>query len=127
VKKIIRTESAPAAVGPYSQAVEVPAGRLLFCSGQIPLDPKTQELVGGTAAEQCRQVMENIKAILIEAGTELSQVVKTTLYLSDMADFPAVNEVYSEYFDSDPPARACLEAASLPKGAKLEIDAIAVV
>lgn len=127
MKKSIQTKNAPTAVGPYSQAIEVMTGTMLFCSGQIPLDPKTQELVGDSAAEQCRQVMENLVAVLTAAGANMSHVVKTTLYLNDMNDFPVVNEVYAGYFDSVPPARACLQAAQLPKGAKIEIDAIAVI
>ena len=127
MKEIISTDSAPAAIGPYSQAVKVPCGTLLFCSGQIALDPKTMQVVGTDAAEQCRQIMENLGAVLKAAGAGFPHVVKTTIYLADMNDFAAVNEVYAAYFKTDPPARATVEVARLPKDVKLEIDAIAVL
>jgi 2-iminobutanoate/2-iminopropanoate deaminase len=112
-------------VGPYSQAIKISSGSLVFCCGQIALDPATGEIVGESAAEQCRQVMENLKAVLEAAGTDLSSVVKTTIFLADLGDFVAVNEVYGSYFESDPPARATAESPKLPKGALVEIDAIA--
>ncbi len=127
MKQIISTDTAPAAIGPYSQAVKVAAGTTIYCSGQIALDPKSGELVGTTAEEQCRQVMTNLLAVLKAAGTDMSRVVKTTIYLSDMADFGAVNDAYGEFFDEQPPARATLAARELPKGALVEIDAVAVV
>lgn len=100
---------------------------MIFCSGQIPLDPETGEIVGTTAAEQCKQVMENLISVLAGAGVDFTTVVKTTIYLADMNDFAAVNEVYATYFEKDPPARATVQVAGLPKGARVEIDAIAVV
>jgi 2-iminobutanoate/2-iminopropanoate deaminase len=127
MKQIVRTDKAPAAIGPYSQAVKVPCGTMLFCSGQIPLDPETMEVVGITAADQCRQVMENLGAVLKEAGATFADVVKTTIYLADMNDFAAVNDVYSSYFKADPPARVTVQVARLPKDVKVEIDAIAVL
>ncbi len=127
MKQIISTDTAPAAIGPYSQAVKVAAGTTIYCSGQIALDPKSGELVGTTAEEQCRQVMTNLQAVLKAAGADMSRVVKTTIYLSDMADFGAVNDAYGEFFDEQPPARATLAARELPKGALVEIDAVAVV
>ena len=127
MREVVRTDNAPAAVGPYSQAIKVAGGSLLFCSGQIALDPSTGELVGETAAEQCRRVMENLKAVLKAAGADLSAVVKTTIFLVDLNDFVAVNEVYGNYFENNPPARATAESAHLPKGALVEIDAVAVL
>ncbi|RME27388.1 MAG: RidA family protein [Candidatus Zixiibacteriota bacterium] len=127
MRKVVHTDSAPAAIGPYSQAVAAEGGTMIFCSGQIALDPKTNELVGGTAAEQCRQVMKNLSAVLEAAGAGFQDVVKTTIYLADMNDFAAVNEAYAEYFSTDPPARATVEVSRLPKDVKVEIDVIAVV
>ncbi len=127
MKQIIETDQAPAAIGPYSQAVKVTCKTMIFCSGQIPLDPATGEIVGETAADQGRRAIENLKAVLKEAGADCSQVVKTTLYLADMGDFAAVNEVYAAVFSSSPPARAAVAVRDLPKGAKVMIDAIAVV
>lgn len=123
MKKIIQTDAAPAAIGPYSQAVQ--SGDLIFCSGQIPLDPKTMQIVGKTAAEQVRQVLENVKGLLIGAGSDLSKVIKTTMFLKNMADFAAVNEVYASYFKNDPPARSTIEVARLPKDVLVEIECIA--
>ena len=127
MKQIIKTDKAPAAIGPYSQAVKVPCGTMLFCSGQIPLDPKTMEVVGTTAREQTRQVMDNLGAVLKEAGADFSNVVKTTIFLADMSDFMAVNEVYAAYFDDNPPARAAVQVARLPKDVRVEVEAIAVL
>ncbi len=127
MKQIISTETAPAAIGPYSQAVKVAAGTTIYCSGQIALDPRSGELVGTTAEEQCRQVMTNLQAVLKAAGADFSRVVKTTIYLSDMADFGTANDAYGEFFDEQPPARATLAAKELPRGALVEIDAVAVV
>jgi 2-iminobutanoate/2-iminopropanoate deaminase len=127
MRRAIKTDRAPAAIGPYSQAVRVDCGSLVFCSGQIPLDPETGETVGETAAEQCKQVMENLINVLAEAGVDFTTVAKTTIYLADMNDFQAVNEVYATYFDQDPPARATVQVSRLPKDVKVEIDAIAVV
>jgi 2-iminobutanoate/2-iminopropanoate deaminase len=125
MKQIISTDKAPKAIGPYSQAVK--AGNLLFCSGQIPLDPVTMQIVGLTAAEQAHQVMANIIAVLEVAGLRLDQVVKTTIFLKNMADFAAVNEVYGGYFKIDPPARSTVEVARLPKDVLVEIEAIAAL
>ena len=127
MKQIILTDGAPTAMGPYSQAVKVAAGTTIYCSGQIAIDPESGELVGTTAEEQCRQVMTNLQAVLKAAGADISRVVKTTIYLLDMADFGAVNDAYGEFFDEQPPARATLATQELPKGALVEIDAVAVV
>ena len=127
MKKTIKTGNAPDAIGPYSQAVVADCSRLLFVSGQIPLDPATMTIVGETAADQCKKVMENLAAILKEAGAGFSDVVKTTIYLFDMNDFGSVNDIYATYFDSEPPARATVQVARLPKDVKVEIDAIAVL
>jgi len=122
----IRTEAAPAPVGPYSQAIGL--GELVFVSGQIPLDPKTGEIVPGEIEDETRQVLANLKAVLEAAGSGLACVVKATVYLTDMSLFPRINAVYAEAFDSDPapaPARATVEVSALPLGAHVEIDAIA--
>jgi len=124
VKKIIKTTDAPKAIGPYSQAVE--ANGFVFVSGQIPLDPKTGSLAPGGIREQMKQVMENGKAILAAAGCGMDQVVKTTIYLRNIGDFAAVNEVYGSYFPAEPPARATVEVSRLPKESEVEIDLIAV-
>jgi 2-iminobutanoate/2-iminopropanoate deaminase len=124
VREIVKTEEAPAAIGPYSQAVR--AGGFIFASGQIPLDPKTGEFVAGGVAEQTEQVMQNLSAVLKAAGASLAQVVKTTVFLADMNDFAAMNEVYGRYFQENPPARATVQAARLPRDARVEIEAIAV-
>ena len=123
--KIIATDKAPAALGPYSQAVQ--AGDLVFCSGQIPLDPVTGELVSGDIRRETRQVMENLRGVLEACGGRLGQVVRTTIYLVDMADFQAVNEVYGGYFPAEKPARSTVAVAALPKGVRVEIDAVAVL
>lgn len=122
--KIIVTDQAPAAIGPYSQAVK--AAGLLFCSGQIPLDPVSGELVSGDIRLETVRVMENLRGVLAAAGCGFEQVVRTTIYLVDMDDFPAVNEVYGRYFSAEKPARATVAVAALPKGARVEIDAVAV-
>ena len=124
MKKMISTNDAPQAIGPYSQAIE--ANGFVFVSGQIPLDPQTGAMVAGDIKEQTRRVMENGKAILAAAGCGMGHVVKTTIYLKNIADFGAVNEVYGSYFTSDPPARATVEVSKLPKDAAVEIDLIAV-
>ncbi len=123
----INTSKAPAAVGPYSQAVKVQCSSLVFCSGQVALDPAKGELVGETAAEQCQQAMNNLGEVLKAAGADFSKVVKTTIFLIDMGDFKAVNEVYASYFESDPPARATFQVAGLPLGASVEIEAVAAL
>jgi 2-iminobutanoate/2-iminopropanoate deaminase len=128
-RNIVRTASAPAAIGPYSQAVVVPIGdrKMIFCSGQIPLDPATGSLVEGDMAVQTRRVLDNLTAVLAAAGASLADVVKTTIFLASMDDFASVNAVYGERFVHDPPARATVEAAKLPKGARVEIEAIAII
>jgi 2-iminobutanoate/2-iminopropanoate deaminase len=124
----ISTADAPKAIGPYSQAVAAPAaGRLVFLSGQIPLDPRTGELVKGTIEEETRRVMENLKAVLAGAGAGFEHVVKTSIYLTDLSDFTRVNEVYGSYLAAVPPARATVQVAALPRGARVEIDAVAVI
>jgi 2-iminobutanoate/2-iminopropanoate deaminase len=125
VREIIKTEGAPAAIGPYSQAVR--AGGFIFCSGQIPTDPKTGEFVPGGVAEQTEQVMRNLMAVLEAAESGLDRIVKTTVFLADMNDFAAMNEVYGRYFQENPPARATVQAARLPRDARVEIEAIALV
>ena len=125
MKEIIATEDAPRAIGPYSQAVR--AGNFVFASGQIPIDPATGEFVPGGIAEQTEQVLKNLTALFAAAGVGLDQVVKTTVFLSDMNDFTAMNEVYGRFFSEAPPARATVQAARLPRDAKVEIEAIAVV
>ncbi len=125
MNEIISTENAPGAIGPYSQAVKT--GNLVFCSGQIPIDPKTGEFVSSYVAEQTEQVLKNLSAVLEAAGTSLDAVVKTTVFLADMGDFNSMNEVYGRFFSDNKPARATVQAARLPKDAKVEIDCIAVV
>jgi 2-iminobutanoate/2-iminopropanoate deaminase len=124
VREIIKTESAPGAIGPYSQAVR--AGGFVFASGQIPTDPKTGMFVEGGIVEQTHQVMRNLKALLEAAGTSLERVVKTTVFIADMGDFSAMNEVYGQYFKENPPARSTVQAARLPRDARVEIDVIAL-
>lgn len=129
-RSIVRTPAAPAAIGPYSQAVVVPIGdgkKMVFCSGQIPLDPATGQLVEGDIAAQTQQVLANLAAVLAAAGGTFAHVVRTTIYLASMDDFAAVNAVYGERFVADPPARATVQAARLPRDAKVEIDAIAII
>ncbi len=123
MKNIIRTSNAPEAIGPYSQAVE--AGGMVFVSGQIPIDPKTGNPVQGDIKKQAKLVLENAGAILAAAGCTMSNIVKSTIYLKNMADFAAVNEVYGAHFPSDPPARATVEVSRLPKDAAVEMDFIA--
>jgi len=124
----IATKGAPAAIGPYSQGVVAPAGQLVFCSGQIALDPVTGEMVGaGDVRAQTERVLQNLGAVLAAAGASFATVVKTTIFLADLQDFGNVNEVYARYFPSQPPARATVQAAGLPRGALIEIEAIAAV
>ena len=127
-RNIVRTAAAPGAIGPYSQAVVVDVGdkRMLFCSGQVALDPASGDMIEGDVEAQTRQVLANLGAVLAAAGAQFSDVVKTTIYLQSMNDFQTVNAVYGERFVHDPPARATVEAAKLPRGALVEIDAIAV-
>jgi 2-iminobutanoate/2-iminopropanoate deaminase len=121
--KIVKTEAAPRAIGPYSQAVE--AGGFVFVSGQIPLDPRTGSMAAGDVGSQTRVVMDNARAILSAAGCGMPQVVKATIYLKDISDFAVVNEIYGEYFPVDPPARSTVEVSRLPKDAALEMDFVA--
>ncbi|HEY7956946.1 MAG TPA: RidA family protein [Polyangia bacterium] len=124
----VHSDQAPKAIGPYSQAILAGPGKLLFCSGQIPLDPKTGELVGASDVRaQARQVMANLGAVLEAGGASFASVVKTTIYLADLADFGAVNEIYGGFFQEAPPARATVQVAGLPKGSLVEIDAVALV
>ena len=124
-RSIVRTAQAPAAIGPYSQAVV--AGNMVFCSGQIALDPMTGAMVEGGVDAQTHQVLANLGAVLTEAGATWRDVVKTTIFLADMNDFAAVNAIYGEKFPHDPPARATVQAARLPRDARVEIDCIAVL
>jgi len=123
-KEIIKTQKAPLAIGPYSQAIR--AENLLFLSGQISVNPETNEFIDGDIEIQTEQVLKNIKAILEAGGSSLEDVVKVTIYLQDIKDFALVNKIYSKYFEYNLPARACVEVSNLPKNAKLEIDAIAI-
>ncbi len=125
MRKVVETAEAPRAIGPYSQAIV--AGGLVFCSGQIPLDPATGQLVVGDVEVQTTRVMDSLAAVLKAAGSSLAQVVKTTIYLHDLGDFAKVNAVYAKYFEVAPPARATVQVAALPRGAAVEIDAIAIV
>ena len=125
MKKIISTENAPGAIGPYSQAIKT--GNMIFCSGQIPINPATGEFVSEEIAEQTRQVLTNLSAVLEAAGSNLNNVVKTTVFLADMNDFAAMNEIYTGYFSENKPARATVQAARLPRDARVEIDCIAIV
>ncbi|CAN5565132.1 RidA family protein [soil metagenome] len=125
MKEIIITENAPDAIGPYSQAIKIE--NMVFCSGQIPIDPQTGEFVSEDTAEQTRQVLKNLSAVLEAAGTNLNNVVKTTVFLADMNDFAAMNDIYAEFFSENKPARATIQAARLPKDAQVEIECIAVI
>lgn len=124
MKKIVSTGEAPAAIGPYSQAVR--SGNFLFCSGQIPLDPKSGQIVSGDIAAQTRRVLDNIGAVLKAEGLTFETIVKTTIFLTDLADFQTVNEIYGSYFKQQPPARSTVQVSALPKGANIEIEVIAV-
>jgi 2-iminobutanoate/2-iminopropanoate deaminase len=124
MKKIISTSEAPAALGPYSQAVR--AGSSIYCAGQIPLDPRTGQMVSGDISEQVRRVLDNIAAVLKTEGLTMEHIVKTTIFLADLRDFEAVNKVCGAYFKQAPPARSTVQVAALPKGARIEIEAIAV-
>lgn len=124
-RTVIETKNAPAAIGPYSQGIAA-AGKMIFISGQIPLDPETGNIVDGGISQQTRRVLKNLSAVLEAAGAGMSQVVKTTVFLQDMNEFAEMNTVYSEFFTDDPPARAAVEVARLPKDVKVEIEAIAM-
>lgn len=124
-KTVISTSNAPEAIGPYSQAVS--ANGFVFCSGQVPFDPSTMELVSGSITEETKRCMQNLEAVLKEAGTELARIVKTTIYVTNMDDFAEVNEAYATFFSAEPPARATVGVAALPKGARVEIECIATI
>ncbi|HEY5036462.1 MAG TPA: RidA family protein [Chthoniobacterales bacterium] len=124
MKKIVSTKEAPAAVGPYSQAIR--SGSMLFCAGQIPLDPQSGQIVSDDIAKQTKRVLDNISAVLRAENLNFSHVVKTTIFLTDMGDFQTVNEIYGSHFRDNPPARSTVEVSALPKGAKVEIEVIAV-
>ncbi len=125
MKEIINTLNAPKAIGPYSQAVK--ADKFLFISGQLPMDPVTMQIAGGDVKDQTRQALENLEAILHEAGASFDNVVKTTVFIKNMDDFSKINDVYATYFTKNPPARACVEVARLPKDVEVEIEALAIV
>lgn len=124
MKKIISTSDAPAAIGPYSQAIR--AGSTIYCSGQIPLDPKTGQIISGGIDAQTRRVLDNITALLKAEGLGFGNIVKTTIFLTNLGDFQTVNEVYGSYFKSQPPARSTVQVSALPKGANIEIEVVAV-
>jgi len=123
MKKIISTSDAPAAIGPYSQAIR--AGSTIYCSGQIPLDPKTGQIISGGIDAQTRRVLDNIAALLKAEGLGFGNIVKTTIFLTNLGDFQTVNDVYGSYFKSQPPARSTVQVSALPKGANIEIEVIA--
>ncbi len=125
MKEIVSTENAPGAIGPYSQAIK--AGGMVFCSGQIPIDPATGAFVSDVVSEQTEQVLKNLSEVLKAAGSGLDSVVKTTVFLADMNDFAEMNEVYGRFFSDNKPARATVQAARLPRDAKVEIECIAIV
>ena len=124
-KKIIQTDKAPKAIGPYSQAIRIDS--MVYTAGQLGLDPVTGELIGATIEEQTRQVLTNLRNVLDAAGSSLEQVVKTTVFLKDMSDFPKMNTIYSEFFGSNPPARSTVGVAALPKGGLVEIEVVALI
>ncbi len=124
MKKIINTEKAPGAIGPYSQGISIE--NLVYTSGQLPIDMATGELELDCIKKATKNSMDNVKAILEEAGTSMDKIIKTTIFVTDLADFADMNEVYGSYFPSNPPARSCVQVAALPKGAKVEIEAVAV-
>lgn len=123
MKKVIQTQNAPAAIGPYSQAIDI--GNLVYCSGQIPLDPATGQVFTGDIKSQTELVMKNVEAVLTAAGMKFQNVVKTTIFLTSMTDFQTVNEVYGRYFPEQPPARSTVAVAGLPRGVNVEIEVIA--
>lgn len=123
--EVISTKDAPKAIGPYSQAVRVQ--NMVYTSGQIPVDPSNGEVVGGGIENQAKQVLENLKAVLVEAGTRFENVLKTTVYIKDMKDFASVNNIYGHYFKEPYPARSCVEVARLPKDVLIEIEAVAII
>jgi 2-iminobutanoate/2-iminopropanoate deaminase len=124
MKKIISTSDAPSAIGPYSQAVR--SSGLIFCSGQIPLDPRSGQIVSDDIAAQTRRVLDNVSGLLKAEGVSLGDVLKTTIFLTDLGNFQIVNEIYGSYFNTEPPARSTVQVSALPKGAKIEIEVIAM-
>ena len=126
-RDVITTNDAPKAIGPYSQAIRVTGGTTIYCSGQIPLDPATGEMVQGDVAAQTVRVMENLKAVLAAAGAGFENVVRCNIFLADMNDFGKVNEVYGRYFTSNPPSRATVQVARLPRDSRVEIDCVAAL
>lgn len=124
MKKIVSTTEAPAAVGPYSQAVRI--GPMLFTAGQIPLDPKSGQIVSEDVAEQTKQVLKNLTAVLQAEGMDFTNIVKTTVFMTNLGDFQTMNEIYASYFNETPPARSTVQVSALPKGAQVEIEVIAV-
>jgi 2-iminobutanoate/2-iminopropanoate deaminase len=124
-RKVIKTDKAPQAIGPYSIAIRT--GNLVFTSGQIGIDPLSQVLVPGGVVAETRQVLTNLKHVLLSAGSNLDRVVKTTVFLKDMSDFQAMNSIYTEFFPNDPPARSAIAVAGLPKGAVVEIEIVAII
>lgn len=126
-REVIHTDDAPKAIGPYSQALKIDAGKMIFCSGQIPLIPETGEMVEGGIVEQTRQVMENMKAVLAAAGATFEDVVRCNIFVKDLNDFGTLNEIYGQYFPKNPPTRATVEVARLPRDSMVEIDCIAVL
>ena len=126
VRDVIQTPDAPKAIGPYSQAISVNAGRMVFLSGQIPLDPATGELVTGDIQQETERAMKNLEAVLAASGMTFANVVRCGIFLTDLGDFGKVNEVYARYFCTNPPARATVQVSALPKGARVEVDCIAV-
>ncbi len=126
MRQVISTDKAPAAIGPYSQGI-VAGGSFVFTAGQLPMNPQTGEIVGQDVSEQTHQVLKNLKAVLEAAGSSLQKVVKCTVFLQNMSDFSGMNEVYAQYFKNDPPARSAVEVAQVPKGALVEIEAVALV
>ena len=127
MKEVVKTAQAPAAIGPYSQGIKIPGGTLVFTAGQVPLDPATGQLMNGDIKTQTRRALENLAAIVNAAGATLSQVVKTTVFMTDLGEFAAMNEVYAEFFSHQPPARTTVEVRALPRGARVEIEALAIV
>jgi len=127
MREVIKTSSAPAAIGPYSQGIRVSAAKMLFTAGQVPLDPASGQMVSGDIKAQTRRVLENVKAILHAAGASFENVVKTTVFMTDLSEFAAMNEVYAEFFTANPPARSTVEVRALPRGAKVEIETMAVL
>jgi 2-iminobutanoate/2-iminopropanoate deaminase len=126
VKKVVSTESAPKAIGPYSQAIRANGAELVFCSGQIGLDPKTQALVPGGVEPEARRALENLRAVLAATNLTMEDIVKTTIFLVDLGDFQKVNEIYGSYFTGEPPARSTVVVAALPKNGRVEIECLAV-